>query len=288
MLLPVTQNLTFNLSESSEDVFERCGDMITGIIIWATLSALFSLIGCPACFAVLWELFQRQQPGAPITPNVFFMLNLTIMDLVFLCFVPFKLCNFLVWHFKFIEMLTNFLYSLNLVGRPLLTACICLDCYLAVVHPVTYRTRRGLTPRVLMAVTVWTLTLAQGALSVVFDELNHSSWAMLLYAIALPIILICDVSILQTLKKSHPSGGILHPRKKRALQIIINSMIMTFISYVPPLLAYVLGDLIIHDRKVYECLLATPILITPTAGSIIMSLLYLGNLGSLRGPCCLV
>ncbi|XP_028286210.1 proteinase-activated receptor 3-like [Parambassis ranga] len=287
LLRPHIQNLTLNVSEPSEDMLGHCGDMLAGLLVWASFSALFSLLGCPACVAVLWELFQRHKVGTSISPNDIFMLNLTIMDLLFLCFVPFGLCNFLLWNIETFEMLTNFLYALNLAGRPLLTACICLDCYLAVVHPVTYHSNRSLTPRLLMAAAVWTATLMQGAFSAVVDELNHSAWAMLVYVIALPVIIICDASILWTLKKSYRGGGDLHPKKKKALQIIANSMVMTVISYVPPVLVYVFGHLIISDDKTYECYLAIPTLITPTAGSAIMPLLFLGNLGRLKSLCCL-
>ncbi|XP_049420315.1 lysophosphatidic acid receptor 4-like [Epinephelus fuscoguttatus] len=286
----ILQNLTSNSSEPSGDMgvfmFGHCGDMMAGIIVWASLSALFSLVGCPACVAVLLELFRRHKAGTPVSPNDVFMLNLTIMDLVFLFFVPLGLCNFLLWYIRPIQMLSNFLYALNLAGRPLFTACICLDCYLAVVHPVTYRTRKSLIPRVLMAAAVWTITVTQGITFKVVSEMNHSAWAMSVYIIALPIIISCDVSILWALKKSVHAGGDLHPRKKKALQIITNSMVMTVTSYVPPVLAYILGDLIISDDTVYECFLAIPILITPTAGSAIMPLLYLGNLGGLKSPCC--
>ncbi len=222
-----------------------------------------------------------------MTPNDVFMLNLTIMDLVFLFFVPFGLLNFILWHTDPIQMLSNFLYSLNLAGRPLLTACICLDCYVAVVHPVTYRARKSLTPRLLMAAAVWAITVAQGTASTIVDELNHGAWAMFVYIIALPVIIICDASILWTLKKSHRAGGKLHPKKKKALQVITNSMVMAVTSYVPPVLGYTLG-MLISDHQVYECFLAIPILITPTAGSAIMPLLYLGNLGSLKSLCSLM
>ncbi|XP_071319458.1 G-protein coupled receptor 15-like [Trachinotus anak] len=282
-------NLTFNFTEPAEDMFGHCGDKIEGIIVWASLSAFISLVGCPACVAVLWKLFGKHKAGTPITPNDVFMISLTIMDLVFLFFVPFGLCNFLLWHISSVQMLSNFVYSLNLAGRPLLTACICLDCYLAVVHPVAYRTRKSLTPRLLVAAAVWTVTMVQGTVSIIISELNHSAWAMFVYVIALPIIVICDASILRTLRKSYRGGGDLHPMKKKALQIITNSMVMTVISYVPPVLIYLLGHLIISDEKEYECFLAIPILITPTAGSAIMPLLYLGNLGlSLKSLCCLV
>lgn len=282
---PHSPSLTLNLSETSALWSGHCGDKITGIIIWASLSALSSLVGCPACVAVLSELFCRYKAGTPIAPNDVFMLNLTIMDLVFLFFVPFGLCNFLLWHTRPVEMLSNFLYSLNLAGRPLLTACICLDCYLAVVHPIIYHTRKSLTPRVFMAAAVWAITVVQGTLSIIIDELDHSPWAMFVYVVALPIIVICDASILWTLKKSYREEGDLQPWKKKALQVIANSMIMTMTSYVPPVVVYFLGRLIISDDKEYECFLAIPILISPTAGSAIMPLLYLGNLGILSPYC---
>ncbi|XP_068439569.1 G-protein coupled receptor 15-like [Clinocottus analis] len=266
----------------------HCEDKLAGVMVWASLSALLSLVGCPVCVAVLWELYRRHKAGNPFSPNDVFMLNLTIMDLVFLLFVPFGLSNFILWQTRTIQMLSNFLYALNLAGRPLLTACICLDCHLAVLHPVTYHSRKSLTPRFLMAAAVWTITVIQGITSTVIEELNHSAWAMLMYIVALPVIVTCDVSILRALRKSVHAGGDLHPKKKKALQIITNSIVMTVISYVPPVLAYILGDLIISDDKVYECFVAIPILITPTAGSVIMPLLYLGNLGKLKGPCCLV
>lgn len=286
LLHPRSQNQTLNLSGASEEMAGHCGDMLEGIIVWASLSALLSLVGCPACVAVLSELFRRHKAGTSFSPNDVFMLNLTIMDLVFLFFVPFGLSNFLFWDIGSLQMLSNFMYSLNLAGRPLLTACICLDCYLAVVHPIVYRSKKSLTPRILMAAAVWAVTLVQGTMSTIVDELNHSAWAMFVYIIALPIIVICNASILWTLRRSYRGGGDLHPKKKKALQIITNSMVMTVTSYVPPVLVYLLGGLIITDEKEFECFLAIPILITPTAGSAIMPVLYLGNLGSLKTRIC--
>lgn len=285
---PRSQNLSFNFSEPSEEMSGHCGVMLAAVIVWASLSALFSLVGFPACVAVLWELFRRHKAGTPVTPNDVFMLNLTFMDLVFLFFVPFGLINFFLWQIHSIAMLSNFLYSLNLAGRPLLTACICLDCYLAVVHPITYLSKKSLTPRLLLAAAVWAITVIQGTLAIIFEELIHSIWAMSVYVIALPIIVICDASILWTLKKSYCGGGGLHPKKKKALQIITNSMVMTVISYVPPVLVYIIGNVTISDDKEFECFLAIPILTTPTAGSAIMPLLYLGNLGSLKCLWCLM
>lgn len=283
---PYSQNLTFNLSEDTEELEGHCGDLLVGVMVWASLSALCSLVGCPACVAVLWELFQQHKGGNALTPNQLFMLNLTGMDFVFLFFVPFGLCNFFLWEIHSVEMVHNFLYALNLAGRPLLTACICLDCYLAVVHPLVYRNNKSLTPRLVMVGVAWVITLVQGTVATVVDEQLHSPWAMFVYIIALPIIIVCDVAILWALQRSNPAGGDLHATKKKALQVITNSMVMTVTSYVPPVMAYIIGNALIADDKVFECYLAIPVLVTPTAGSTIMPLLYLSNLGKLEAGCC--
>lgn len=202
----LSQNLTFNSSEPLESKWGHCADVTPGIIVWVFFSALFSLVGFPACAAVLWELFQRHRAGTSITPNDVFMINLTVMDLVFLFFVPLGLTNFLLWHIMSFQSFISFLYALNLTGRPLLTACICLDCYMAVFHPIAYSTKKSLTPRVLMAAAAWTATMVQGSMSIVDQEINHSVRATFVSLIALPIIVICDASILWTLKKSYRSG----------------------------------------------------------------------------------
>ncbi|CAL9699109.1 unnamed protein product [Knipowitschia caucasica] len=252
-----------------------------GILVWAIFSSLFSILGCPACASVLWELLQRHRAGAPFTPNDIFMLNLTCMDFVFLLFIPTGCCNYLLWHFKIFQVATDFLTALNLSGRPLLTACICFDCYLAVVRPVFYRTHNTPTPRVVVCAIVWGLTLTQGALSTIIDEFFHSPWAMSVYIVALPVILTCNVSILCALRSTFPGKAQIHPKKKKALQIITNSMVMTCVAYVPPVLGYILGGLVTSDDHEYECLVAIPILVAPAAGSAVMPLLYLGNLGKL-------
>lgn len=281
-----SQNLTFNSSVALETQWGHCGRMIAGLVVWTSLGVLLSLLGCPACVAVFRELHRRHKAGTYITPNDFFMINLTIMDLIFLFFIPLGMFNFLLWQFTPLQKFTNFLYTLSLAGRPLLTACICLDGYLAVVHPITYSTHKSLTPRVLMAAFVWTATVIQGYMSTVNPELTHDPWAICLTAIAVPIIFICDASIYWTLKKSCLGESDLNPRKKKALHIITNTLVMTFTSYVPPVLMFNFGPFIINNDKEYECFIAVPTLISPVLGSAIMPLLYLDNLGTLNNLCC--
>lgn len=274
------QNSLINASALDEAPW-ICEGKLEGILVWAVFSFLFSLLGCPACIAVLWELFQRYKAGTPFTPNDVFMLSITFMDLIFLSYIPYGCCNYLFWHIEAFQKITDFVCSLNLAGRPLMTACICFDCYIAVVHPVLYLANKSLTPRLFMCAVIWTITLAQGSLAAIIDEFYHSAWAMAVYVIALPIITTCNIFILLALKSKFPGKTDVHPKKKKAMQVITNSLVMTCVAYVPPVLGYIFGGIFTHGESEYECFVAVPILISPAAGSVIMPLLYLGNLGKL-------
>ena len=283
MLLNMTSqflNSTINSTNSMEiDYFTICSDMYEGVVFWACSSVVLSLFGFPACVTVLWELFQKHRRGTPTTPNDVFMLNLTVMDSVFLGFMPTSVCNYLFWHNRTFETFLNFLYSLSLSGRPLFMTCICLDCYLAVVHPIMYRARKGLTSRVLMCVVVWAVTLAYGTAFILIDGLYYQPIALWPQLITLPTIGFCDFFILRALKSSDPAGRDLHPQKKKALQIIINSLVMTVITYLPPLLAMSLQKCI--PIREFICRVIFPMFILISAGSAIMPVLYLSNLRKL-------
>ena len=273
-------NSTINSTDSMEtDYFTICSDMYEGVVFWACSIVVLSLFGFPACVTVLWELFQKHRRGTPTTPNDVFMLNLTVMDSVFLGFMPTSVCNYLFWHNRTFETFLNFLYSLSLSGRPLFMTCICLDCYLAVVHPIMYRARKGLTSRVLMCVVVWAVTLAYGTAFILIDGLYYQPITLWPQLITLPTIGVCDFFILRALKSSDPAGRDLHPQKKKALQIIINSLVMTVITYLSPVLVFSMRTMM--PGKVFLCFAIFPLISFTTAGSALMPVLYLNNLGKL-------
>lgn len=271
--------------------FDMCKDkgLKEGSYVWAFCATVCFALGFPASVAILWEMLKTNKRGTPMTPNDFFILNLTIMDAVFLVSIPPGLLNhFILKRWELQAIWTGF-YALNQSGRPLLMACVCLDCYVAVVHPIIYFKRKSLTPRFLMAVLVWMLTVATAILYFLFFKLYFSVSSYVPYLIAMVIIGICDCFILHTLMKSHPGTTNIHPQKQKFIQILINSLVMTVISYLPPLILFVIGSSIISSFKVFICTIGIPISTTSTLGSAVMPILYLNNIGKLdhfRFVCC--
>ncbi|CAK6970999.1 hypothetical protein F2P81_022288 [Scomber scombrus] len=261
--------------------FDTCDSHKEGIYVWAVSSIICFVFGFPASIAILWELLKAHRRGIPLKPNDFFMLNLSAMDTVFFVFMVPGVCNHLIWHIWVFEAIWNAFFALNICGRPLMMACICLDCYLAVVHPIIYHKKKSLTPRVVMAGIVWTLTVATGIAYSLSRDLYFTMFPSVPFMIAIAIIVVCDSFILHTLIRSDPGRKNIHAQKQRAIQTLINSLVIAAISYVPPVIMSIFGKHLFANFTIYMCFVAVPITITSTLGSAVMPLLYLNNLGKL-------
>ncbi|TKS89838.1 Proteinase-activated receptor 3 [Collichthys lucidus] len=272
----------------SENVFDMCNNFEKNLYIWVSFMLLCFIFGFPATVANLWEMFQTQRRGTPLTPNRFFMLNLCVMDVVSLAYIPPGLLNYFIWRIWVLEAIWNGITTLSVCGRPLLMACVCLDCYLAVVHPVTYHNRKSLGPRVVMVGIVWILTVVYGIVAFFFYKLFLHMVSTVPFMAAIVITGVCDSFILHTLVKSGPGKKNIHSQKQRAIQTLINSLVMTVFSYLPPVFLLAIGKSLINDDKVLECTIGIPMTIIYSFGSAIMPILQLNNNGKLDRflKCC--
>lgn len=267
--------------------FNLCVDNENGRYTWACFSLLCFSLGFPATLVILWEMWKLRRRGAAFTPNDVFILNLTIMDVLFLAFLPPGLFNHFFLKIWAMEAFWNLVYALNTCGRPFLMACVCFDCYLAVVHPIFYRQNRSLTSRVVATGIVWILTAVNGVLFLLFYKLYFSFFPAVTFLIAIVMIGFCDGVIVYTLVKSDPVGKQIHPQKQRAIQTLIYSLAMTAVSYLPPVIFLLVGRPLAGSFDLFVCTIALPISITSTLGSTIMPLIYLYNVSKLNWlGCC--
>ncbi|KAL2078717.1 hypothetical protein ACEWY4_026402 [Coilia grayii] len=273
-------NIT-SVTNTTEDWDYYCIELPVGPTVWAGFGVLSGCVGIPASVWLLWVLGQRQRKGVT---NDIYMLNLTVMDAIFNFYITPAMLNFLLWKNEMISKVNHVLYCFNISGRPLFMACICVDCFMAVVHPVTYMKMRRSRYRLLPCAAVWGFTLLFGMLFVHNQRLFITSYTGLPYLLSIPTIVVCDLAILHTLRKPDPSRrSDVHPQKQRALQTITTSLVMTLVSYLPVLLVCPFLSLMPATDQVKMCVIIIPVLIAPMLGSIIMPLLHLHGLGSLRG-----
>ncbi len=90
------------------------------------------LVGLPIHFYVLWLIVTGTESGVA---SVFFKLNLSVCE-IGICVE--SLIFILSFCFSSLKKLICFLIGLAVTGRPLFQCLICVERYLAVVHPVTF------------------------------------------------------------------------------------------------------------------------------------------------------
>lgn len=109
------------------------------------------------------------------------------------------------------------------------------------------------------------------------------------FIVTIIIIGICDVFIFHALVKSDPGRKNIHPKKLRAIQTLVNSLVITVISYLPPVLLVAIGMPLISDLTTFMCIIGLPGTITSASGSAVMPLLHINNIGKFdrfRFGCC--
>ncbi|CAL8263974.1 unnamed protein product [Arctogadus glacialis] len=267
-------------SLNNSSVFD-CPKLLEGF--WAFFSILVFLLGFPLSIWVLWDLVDKHyRGGQPWTPNTVFTLNVTVMDLVFLAFLPVDVVNLTFLENKILMKISFVTFSLNLTGRPLLMACMCLDCYMAVHHPLRYRSQT-LSSRVIITAVIWLASLVNGAAFIMNEELLSAAGMWWPFLSSAAVIVYCDCCLLWTLSRSRTSRGEPHQLKKRALDIISTSLLVTVANYLPTMIMILFGSYLVSlSEENYFCLIVLPALIPLELTSVFMPALYLMKVGKLN------
>ncbi|XP_072535212.1 uncharacterized protein [Salminus brasiliensis] len=260
--------------------YNWCKDYPTAPLIWSGFSAVCYLMGFPASLMALCELLQRQR--LKVFNNIF-MISLSVIDLAFTVFIPFSACNYMIWHNCQFEWVSNFVYSLIIIGRPLFMACVCGDCHIAVIHPITYMTSKKLfVIKSTISMTLWIFIVCFSSLISSLTWMITSPVSSIPLFIALPAIFYYEIAVLRALRKPVPCGnGSIHPQKKQAIRTIFNSFIMTFIAYLPPAFFFSIGNLMLTEIE-RACTSVIYGVCFSMAGSVIMPILYLNGVGKLN------
>ncbi len=128
------------------------------------MSSFNILLGPPTHVYVLWLI----ETGKEIAPE-FLNLNLSVCEMiVFLnCFI-----SFLAIRFPEVYPLTAFTAGFSITGRPLFQCLMCVERYLAVVHPVIFLKYKPLRYKLFCSAVVW-ITALSSCLFCMFTAFKH-------------------------------------------------------------------------------------------------------------------
>jgi hypothetical protein len=242
--------------------------------------AINFILGLPTNIYVLWLIVTEVEGRMA---SEFFTLNLAVSEILFcLCSIM-----YFVWlHHPTIvaSYIMVFSFGFIMTGRPMFQCCICVERYLAVVHPVVYLKYKPLRYRVGCCSVVWLMVPGSCLFFMCGSEIHfifHVYWCEFLMLFLLKLF--CCLSVLRALKRPGPGEGEregTNNMKMRAFKIICIIMLSMVVNYLPyeitiPLQCYVNGG---------ECLSALSICFTINViTGLVQPLLYLHRAGKL--PC---
>ncbi len=203
-------------------------DNFSGIPVLYLLSAV---LVSPINSYVIWLIVTGTGNGLAAE---FFSLNLNVFE-VLICVQ--SVFIFLSYKFKMIWIVVCFLDGLAFTGRPLFQCLICVERYLAVVHPVTFLKFKSLRYRVICSVITCMSSLVSGGVNTFLMPqymLNFFIFLCIQFLLFLFTQLFCCLAVLRALKQSGPGERREENHmKRRAFYFILITTVSTVILYVP-------------------------------------------------------
>ncbi|KAL7889388.1 hypothetical protein AOLI_G00016460 [Acnodon oligacanthus] len=175
-------------------------------------------LGTPAHSWLLWLLFHH---GWKIKPSQVFLVNRTVLELIFCIQCAVAMLDTLTNDTRELSGVSSFTSGLSWIGRPLMQICICVERYLAVIHPIIFLKYKGIQYRTASAAVVWLVAAAYGAYEA-FTGIYCEFVYDIVFVIAVIVISFCCASVLCALK--HPGPGDAQITTQRALPSRVRSV----------------------------------------------------------------
>ncbi len=256
---------------------------ITGNLEICTFS-INVLFGLPTHSYVIWLIVKGTGSGVA---SEFFNLNLSVCEIgVCLDFLFFVLGN---WIF-FLLPLALFFQGFAITGRALFQCLMCVERYLAVVHPVTFLKYKPLRYRVICCTVAWIIIFGSCLVcmfTLMSYNINAHTWFFSTkFILFLSIQLFCLVAVLRALKQPGPGERGKkreeeNHMKRRAFNLILITTVNMVITYVPIIISGVFIILKNHYHLAYWA----PGVVCYVLAGFVQPVLYLHRAGKLSFFC---
>ncbi|XP_078508877.1 cysteinyl leukotriene receptor 2-like [Lissotriton helveticus] len=266
-----TESSTPNTSLWSNNVTDRGAGLVPPKLCIAGAEFQYRLL--PAVYGIVcilslagnlaaaYSCVMQRARAAPVTV---FLYNVILIDVLFSLSLPLQLDYHRRqndWIFgEAMCKVTSALFFANMYGCTLFLACVCIDRYLAVLHPVRYLTLKKPSYRVVLSLVIWTVIGAvvtalglSGSLTNTFpdgrtacmENFSSKSWSKRLAAMTflssavgffLPFvtILTCYILIFKRIVDLADSTGGARTLKRKSLRtilLVIGVLILCFLPF---------------------------------------------------------
>lgn len=187
--------------------------------------------------------------GGGVDVNVIFALNLVFVEILY-CLVAPLYCSCIISLTLCVATLLGFWLGTCMAGRYLFQCWLCLEQYLAVIHPMIFLKYKPKRYRVGFASVAWFFTLGIGTASgYMFPGVPYNVFGAV-YFIVFFLDSFCCLSVLKALVRPGPSerdNGEMNAAKKRAFKIITMNLTTFLVQVVPVVISFSLLSILPPD-----------------------------------------
>uniref|UniRef100_W5NLA4 G-protein coupled receptors family 1 profile domain-containing protein n=1 Tax=Lepisosteus oculatus TaxID=7918 RepID=W5NLA4_LEPOC len=218
-------------------------------MLWLKAAEVITaILGLPANAKVLWIILKNK---ADSSTSDIFTANLALMDILFCSMIALEILNTHFLNQPNISQGLYFFMGLSEIGGPFFLTCVCVDLYLAVLHPIAFMKFRDHKWRAVCSAVAWVFTVCYStSLMIIQMDYMEVILSVIQFSILI-VIVICNIYILRALKESGPGGQEVHPIKKRAYNTVLVNFLIIMISYIPAVLAFTLKSR--FTNHVFSC-----------------------------------
>lgn len=211
---------------------------VATVSIVITSQVMNFCLGLPLqCYAMHLLL---SRPGGGVDVNVIFALNLVLVEILY-CLVAPLYCPCILSLTLCVGILLGLWLAVCMAGRYLFQCCLCLEQYLAVIHPMIFLKLKPMRYRAGFVSVVWFFALGIGAVSgYMFPGVPYNVFGVV-YLIIFFLDSFCCLSVLNALVHPGPSdkdNGEMNAAKKRAFKIISMNLITFLVQVLPIVISF--------------------------------------------------
>ncbi|XP_037547950.1 proteinase-activated receptor 3 [Nematolebias whitei] len=230
-----------------QTVYESCREMPTVLIWYLSLQFANMFLGIPANLMVLWLIHKNKSDSSTLE---IFIFQLAILDVLFCLIPPLELVDIIFLTSGTTWYILRFIYGIKDFS-PLFLSCICLDHYMAVIHPITFNALKDRKHRTVLAFLVWLIILVYASAKCVGNILNFEKVFTVMILTAFAFMVFCNIAILWALRQSGPGRDTMHPVKKKAFRTVLIILAIIVFNYFPPVALFPFQDHFSPD--VFRC-----------------------------------
>ncbi|XP_036425359.1 G-protein coupled receptor 4-like [Colossoma macropomum] len=214
-----------------------------------TIQIINFSVGLPLNCYIIKLLLSK---GGGVDVSVVFVLNHTAAEIIYclvaplyiVCIISLELC---------VGPLLGLWIGTCMPARYLFQCWVCVERYMAVIHPVTFLRFKPIRYRVACAAVAWIWALAMGTTSMcTFPLLPYTAFGVL-YLIIFLLDSFCCVMILKGLLRPGPGDREREDRemnaaKKKAFKVVCMNLLTFLIQTIPIVFSFGLQDILLPDH----------------------------------------